>query len=198
MQTGTNNGFLTENEIKSMGFKKFGHNLKISNKSSIYGTKNIEIGNNVRIDDFCVISAGSGGIIIGSFIHISPSVNISGSGKIVLSDYVSLSVKTTILSSSDDFSGNYMTNPEVGSFDNTLTNVTNKDTYIGKHVVIGAHSLVLPGCNICDNCSIGAMTFVNKEITQMGIYVGTPVRFLKAIGTNRFELEKKIVYMINT
>ena len=45
--------FLTEEEIKSLGFKKYGDNLKISRFAHFYTPSTIEIGNNVRIDDFC-------------------------------------------------------------------------------------------------------------------------------------------------
>ena len=48
--------YLTEFELKEMGFKRLGKNVKISDKASIYNADQIEIGDNSRIDDFCVIS----------------------------------------------------------------------------------------------------------------------------------------------
>ena len=51
--------YLDEIQLKEMGFKSVGENVKISDKASFYGCDNISIGNNVRIDDFCVFSAGS-------------------------------------------------------------------------------------------------------------------------------------------
>ncbi|MBM3059473.1 dTDP-4-amino-4,6-dideoxy-D-glucose acetyltransferase VioB, partial [Escherichia coli] len=54
--------YLDEIQLKEMGFKSVGENVKISDKASFYGCDNISIGNNVRIDDFCVFSAGEGGI----------------------------------------------------------------------------------------------------------------------------------------
>ena len=63
--------FLNETELKKIGFKKVGKNVSISDKCSIYNAKNIEIGSNVRIDDFVILSAGEGGIKIGSHIHIA-------------------------------------------------------------------------------------------------------------------------------
>lgn len=58
--------FLTEEEIKSLGFKKYGDNLKISRFAHFYTPSTIEIGNNVRIDDFCILS---GNIKLGSNIR---------------------------------------------------------------------------------------------------------------------------------
>ena len=46
--------FLDSEQIKSMGFKSFGENTFLSDKAFYYNCKNIDIGNNTRIDDFCV------------------------------------------------------------------------------------------------------------------------------------------------
>jgi len=57
-------------ELSQIGFKSLGDNVLISKKTSFYGISRICIGNNVRIDDFCVLSAGIGGIFIGNYVHI--------------------------------------------------------------------------------------------------------------------------------
>ena len=49
--------FLSENELKDLGYKSLGKNVLISNRAGIYGLENISIGSNVRIDDYCVIIA---------------------------------------------------------------------------------------------------------------------------------------------
>ena len=41
--------YLDEIQLKEMGFKSVGENVKISDKASFYGCDNISIGNNVRI-----------------------------------------------------------------------------------------------------------------------------------------------------
>ena len=46
--------FLKEEELKKIGFKKYGINVKISKKSCIYNAANITVGDHVRIDDFCI------------------------------------------------------------------------------------------------------------------------------------------------
>ena len=73
--------FLNENQLKEFGFKKFGENIKISDKASIYNAENISIGNNVRIDDFCILSAGEGGIEIGSSVVRVKQVELVGIGR---------------------------------------------------------------------------------------------------------------------
>lgn len=53
-------GFYSREQLEKIGFKSLGKNVLISDKSSIYSPENISIGNNVRIDDFCILSAGGG------------------------------------------------------------------------------------------------------------------------------------------
>tara|TARA_R110002051_G_scaffold112439_4_gene185199 strand:+ start:9677 stop:10216 length:540 start_codon:yes stop_codon:yes gene_type:complete len=52
----------------------------------------------------------------------------------------------------------------------------NKVFQFGDNVVIGVGSIVLGPLKICDNVMIGAGSFVNKDITEPGIYVGKPLR----------------------
>lgn len=184
-------GYLTEFELKNMGFKKYGTNVKISRKCSVYSPQKIEFGDDVRIDDFCIVSPGNGYIKIGKFVHIGGHVYINGAGGVVIDDFAGLSHKVSIFSGSDDFSGEFMSNPCVGEFNKDLVNVTLKEIRIGKHVMIGAGSTVLPGCSICDNTSIGSMSLVNKKIDSAGIYFGVPVKFLKAVSDGRIRMSKK-------
>ncbi|MFP1454295.1 acyltransferase [Escherichia coli] len=95
----------------------------------------------MRIDDFCVFSAGKGGIYIGNYIHIAVYSSLIGSEKIVLSDYSNISSRVSIYSSNDDYSGRFMSNPMIPA---EFTNVTHAPVIIGKHVIIGSGSIVLP------------------------------------------------------
>ena len=58
---------------------------------------NIIIGDNVRIDDFVVMSAGESGIIIGSHIHIAVFCSFIGAGKIVIEDFSNFSSQSCCL-----------------------------------------------------------------------------------------------------
>ena len=60
----------TDAELSELGLRHFGKNVKLSTKASIYGAEHISIGDNARIDDFVVLSAGPGGISIGRNVHI--------------------------------------------------------------------------------------------------------------------------------
>jgi galactoside O-acetyltransferase len=168
--------FLTQSELEKIGFKSLGNNVLLSDKSSIYNAKNISIGNHTRIDDFSILSAGEGGIEIGNNVHIACFATIIGKGKVIMGDYSGLSSRVSIYSSSDNYDGEYMTNPCVPT---DFTNTIHKDVIIGKHVVIGASSVVLPGLHIADCSAVGAMSLVTKNVGEFEIVVGVPAKKLK-------------------
>ncbi len=165
--------FYTEEELNGLGLAVFGNNVCISKKASIYNPSRISIGNNVRIDDYCVLSPGEGGIEIGNYIHIAVFCSLIGAGKIVLGDFVNLSSRVSIYSSNDDYSGEHMTNPMVPV---QFTGVTHADVSIGKHTIIGSGSVVLPGIILEEGVAIGALSLANKNCLTFGVYAGVPVR----------------------
>lgn len=150
----------------------------------------IAIGNHVRIDDFCVISAGEGGVEIGDFVHIAVFSSLIGAGKILLSDFSNLSSRVSIYSSSDDFTGEYMTNPTVPG---RYTGATHAPVTIGRHVVIGSGTVVLPGVAIGEGAAIGALSLVKEDCEPFTVYAGTPVRPLKKRKTRLLELEQQFL-----
>lgn len=180
--------FLSKKGIDELGFSSVGDNVQISDRASFYGTNRIHIGNNVRIDDYCVISAGVGGINIGNHVHIAVGASLIGAGKITLCDFVGISSRASIYSSNDDYSGAAMTGPTVPS---RFTNVQHADIYMGKHVIVGSGSVVLPGSYLEEGAAIGALSLVYKRCEAFGIYVGNPLRRLKERKRDLLELEKQ-------
>lgn len=55
-----------------------------------------------------------------------------------------------------------------------------KSTHIGNNVSIGSNATILP-VQICDGCVIGAGAVVTKNITEPGVYVGNPAKFIKPL-----------------
>jgi galactoside O-acetyltransferase len=168
--------FYTKEELQKIGFKSIGENVLISDKASIYGVKNIEIGSNVRIDDFCIISAGEGGIKIGNYVHIACYAHLIGAGQIIIEDHAQISGKVSIYSSSDDFSGEYLVGPTVPK---EFTNVKNLTVHLKKYVVLGCNVVILPGITLGEGCAVGALSLVNKNLEPYKIYGGSPIKFLK-------------------
>ncbi|MGH1339413.1 MAG: acyltransferase [Aureispira sp.] len=168
--------YLTEEDLKDFGFKSIGKNVRISSDVRIYGQQNISIGDNVRIDDFTILSATNGYINIGNYVFIARSCHLSGFYGIELHDFSSMAANTVIYSASDDYSGDYLTAQAIPQ---KYTAHIGGPIVIGKHVIIGAASTIMGPCTIGEGCSLGSMTFAQKELEPWGIYVGVPCRRLK-------------------
>lgn len=167
------NSFYEYIELKKLGLKAYGVNVLISRKCSIYNPANISLGNNVRIDDYCILS---GNIKLGDYVHISAYSSLYGANGIEFRDHSGCSARTTIYSAMDDFSGNFLIgpmNPE------GTTNVTGGKVVIEKFVQLGAHCLVFPGVTIHEGAVVGALSLVTKDIPEWSIYVGIPAKKIK-------------------
>ncbi|WP_431777436.1 acyltransferase [Ottowia caeni] len=176
--------------IKALGFASVGKNVQISDRASFYGVGRISLGSNVRIDDFCVLSAGVGGISVGNYVHIAVYSSLIGAGKISLSDYCNISSRVAIYSSNDDYSGAAMTNPTVPS---EFTGVTHADVLLGKHVIVGSGSVILPGVTLEEGVAVGALSLVQKCCQAFGVYAGNPARRIKERKRDLLELEQRLI-----
>ena len=181
------NSFYSQEELKEIGFKSYGENVLISRKASIYSPERIKIGNNVRIDDFCILS---GNVEIGNYVHISAYVALYGKEGILIKDFCGCSARCTIYSVTDDFSGEYMISPMVPD---ELTNITGGKVVLEKYVQLGANTVVMPNIKIKEGTAVGAMSFVNKNLEEWSIYAGIPCKKIKERNRNIIKLSKKIV-----
>lgn len=162
------NSFYTEEELSEIGFKFLGKDIKLSRKASVYSPDTISIGDNVRIDDFCILS---GCITLGSNIHISAYVALYGAKGIVMEDYTGISPKSVVYSAMDDFSGDYLIGP---IHPDHTTNVIGGPVIIRRFSQIGGSSVVFPNIEIGEGSVIGACSLVNKNVEPWSIYYGIP------------------------
>lgn len=181
---------LSREAIDALGFASVGEDVQISDRASFYGVSRIFLGNNVRIDDFCVLSAGAGGITVGDYVHIAVYSSLIGAGQITLSDFCNISSRVAIYSSNDDYSGVTMTNPTVPS---EFTGVTHADVLLSKHVIVGSGSIILPGVTLEEGVAVGALSLVHKRCQAFGIYAGNPARRIKERKRDLLELEQRFM-----
>lgn len=166
--------FFNRQQIEGLGFKSLGKNVLISDKASIYNHNEIEIGDNARIDDFCVLS---GKVTIGRNVHIAVFCNVAGGSEgVTLEDFAGLAYGCQVFSQSDDYTGRTLTNPTVPAI---YKRETKKAIHIGRHCIVGANSLIFPGVTLGEGSSIGAMSMVTKSTEAWSIYFGIPAKKLK-------------------
>lgn len=178
-------GFYSERELGELGISKIGKNVLISNKCSIYQADMMEMGDNVRIDDFCILI---GRIKLGSNIHIGAFCHLSGGAGIVMDDYSGLSQRCSLYTQSDDYSGRSMTNPTIPE---KFKEVKSGKIVIGRHVIIGSSSVIFPNVSIGEGASVGAMSLVNKSIEAWTMNVGIPCRTIRRREKDILRLEKE-------
>jgi len=178
--------YYAEKQLKELGFKYIGKNVKVSNKASIYNCDQIEIGDNSRIDDFCVVS---GKIKIGRNVHITPMCLVAGGERgIIFEDFTTIAYGVQIFTQSDDYSGKTMTNSTIPK---EYKNEFMKEVILEKYSIIGAGSVVMPGVILAEGTSVGAMSLVLKSTESWGIYVGNPAKRLKDRKKDLLELEQE-------
>lgn len=192
MQKPFDPGYYTEEDARSFGFKAIGRNVRIAKNAQIIGLDKVSIGDNVRIDGFTnIIAAGGPGVTIGSYIHIGAFCHFSGSGGgVTLRDFANLSQGVRLYSGSDDYTGESLTSPMTPKH---LKNETIGPVVVGRHVVIGSGSVVLPNVEIGDGSAIGALSLVTKTLEPWGIYAGTPARRLRDRSKKLLDLEAQML-----
>lgn len=168
--------FLSREQLESMNFSALGSDVFISDKASLYNPRKMSIGSHVRIDDFCVLSAGEGGIEIGDYIHVAVFSSLIGAGKIILENFVNISSRVSIYSSNDDYSGATMTSPMIPD---QYKNVRSADVRLAKHVIVGSGSVILPGVTLHEGAAVGALSLVANDCEEFKVYSGTPAKALK-------------------
>ena len=160
--------YLTNKELKTLGFFKIGKNCKISCNIRCYSLKG-SLGDNVRIDDDVVLK---GKIYLKNNVHIARGCTLSGgrNTKIYCDDFASLSNFVQIFSASDDY-----VEPNVpgATLDNVgrkkFSKIIHSNIIIGKMTLIGTFSLILPGAHLEDYSSVGAYSIIHKKI-KSGYY----------------------------
>jgi len=188
MHIGSN--FYSDDELKSFKFKSLGKNVKIKKNVAIYFVENITIKDNVRIDDNTVIVASNNSTTIGNYVHIASNCYIAASEGLKMEDFSGLAPGVNIFTGSDDYSGKKLTNPTV---DRKYIGGKSGEVVLGRHVIIGSNSVILPGVHIGEGSSVGALSLVTKSLESWGIYFGAPVKKIKSRSKKLLELEKEFL-----
>ena len=178
--------FLNQSELKSLGIKSLGKEVKISDRVAIHNPELLEIGDYSRIDDFCVLS---GKVLIGRNVHIAVFCNLAGGEKgITLEDFSGLAYACHVFTQSDDYTGLSLTNPTVPD---KFKEEKKVGVRIGRHAIVGTQSIVFPGANLAEGSSVGACSMVTKDTEEWSVYFGVPAKRIKNRRKDLLELEKR-------
>ena len=168
------NSYYSRDELKELGLKSFGKNILISRNAKIYDPEKLSLKNNVRIDDFCILT---GNINLGNYIHISPFCLLSGRYNISMKDFSGLSSRVSVYTANEDYvKGSSLTNPTIPI---KMRKIESGPVLIEEHAVIGANSVILPNTSLEKGSILGAHSLAKGRYEKWKIYAGVPAKFIK-------------------
>src|ERR1035437_4991765 len=142
--------YFPRHELEAMGFKKLGVNVQISRNVCLYIPEYISVGDNTIVDDFCILS---GSVDLGRNVHIAHGCRmIGGREGIKMDDFSGLAFGVTVFAQSDDYNGDALTNPTVPM---QYRQIQRARVELGRHVIVGANSVVFPGVIMGEGSSVG-------------------------------------------
>lgn len=182
--------FYDREELEALGLAAFGENVLISRRSSFYSPHMIQVGSNVRIDDYCVVSGGAG-LRLGNHVHVASYCALFAGAGIVMGDFSGISARVTIFTESDDYSGASLTNPTVPA--RFKPGVSRGEVTLGRHVIVGANTTILPGIVLAEGATVGAHSLVTKDCEAWTVYFGVPAKRLHRRKRDLLQLEQELL-----
>jgi galactoside O-acetyltransferase len=183
------NRYLGSEELRRLGASEIGDDVQVHATCILVGLENIRIGNHVRIDSFTSLIAASGSITLGDHVHIAGQAFLSGAKGIAIGDFVGISQGVCVYTRNDDYTGEALTGPTIPL---KYLQLAEGPVHIGRHVVVGAGSIVLPNVSIEDGSTVGALSLVKESLAPWGIYAGVPARRLRARSRKLLEMEAQL------
>ncbi len=187
--SGLNSAFLSPEALAALGFRSLGRDVRLHSTCVVVNPQLIAIGDHVRIDPYCVLSV-SGGLTIGNHVHVASHVVMVGSGAVRLDDFCGISIGSRLIGSSDDFSGRVLTGPTVPA---EFVDMTSTDITVGRHALVGANSVLLPGAGLGEGTAVGAMSRVSRHLEPWTVHAGNPLRQLGERRRDLLALEAQLL-----
>ena len=165
--------FYTQEELKEIGFAAVGRDVLVSRKCSIYGAEKMTLGDNVRIDDFCILS---GTVEIGSCVHVSAYTALYGAAGIKIGNFCNMSLRVSLFSACDSVDGECLISPLVPK---EMTCIKSAPIVLNDFVAVCTDTTVFPGVVFAEGSVLGACSLLTKSTEPWTIYTGTPAKFYK-------------------
>ena len=182
--------YLDAAELRELGCPAVGVDVRVHSTCLLVGLENLSFGSHIRVDAFASLIAGDGHIRVGDHNHIAAYAFLSGAEGIDLGDFVGISAGARLYTRNDDYGGTALTGPTIPE---EFLKIAKGRVTMGRHVVVGAGSIVLPGCAIAEGTTVGALSLVKSSLPEWGIYAGVPVRRLRDRSRDLLALERRLL-----
>jgi len=187
--------FLNINQLNKINFKKLGKNVLIDSNVIIPEPENVIIGNNVRIDTNCILSASKkGNIIIKNNVHIAPFnlIYCSNNHIIKLENHSGLAAGCKLYGKTELYDGTFLMNPTHNLED---IKIIEGNIILKQFATLGCNSVLFPNSIIPEGTVFGSNSLFNgkKKLNKWCIYTGSPIRFYKKRKQNCILLSEKYI-----
>jgi galactoside O-acetyltransferase len=184
-------GYYSNDELSKIGFGSLGKNVMLSRAVEFVNVSKIFIGNNSRIDTFAIIAPSGDAVFkIGEYVHICAYTILNGLESITLEDFSSIGLHCSILSSSENFDGEFLTNATILK---EYLGTVSAPVVIRKHAIIATGTTILPGVIIGEGTVVGAHSLVKVSTKPFTVVAGVPSKEIKQRNKHILEIEKKFL-----
>lgn len=160
-----------------MKFKHIGEDVIIREWVRFVRPETIWIGSHVMIDDSVLLSGGRSNLTkIGNYIHIACFSSIQGGEGVTMRDFTGLSPGCRLFSDSNDLVNDNLLNPTIPA---EFRQFKSGHITLERFVTLGANCVVMPGVTIGEGATVGACSFVNKDLERWTVNVGIPAKPIK-------------------
>jgi len=163
-------------------------NIKIYPFTKIINPEYVFVGDNVIIDDFCLLYAKpEAPIRIGSWVHIVNFASLTG-GPITIGNFIAIGGGSRILGGTDYYEGGALMN---GPIPEKYRNIIRSGCIIEDFCFIGVNCVIFPGVRIKEGAVIGAGSIVRENIRAWGIYVMKNGKMIRIKDRDEYKTKKK-------
>ena len=161
-----------------------GAGTTIHETALFFGAERVALGAHVRIDAYCVITAGPGTVRIGDHVHLGAATHVFGTAGVEIGAYANVSSRVSIFSTNDDYTDGHLGNPTVAG---PVRGVTAVPVVLEEHVIVGCGAVILPGVRLGRAASVGALSLVKHDVASFAVVAGTPAQPVGERDRARFE-----------
>jgi galactoside O-acetyltransferase len=155
--------------------KRLGNNSIIGKTVRIRYPELVEIGDNVILDDFIYISTA---LTIPGNVHVASGCHLIGGRQchVLLDKYSTLAPNCVLAAGSDDYTGG-VGSPMVPQA--VRGNPDSGDITVGRFVIVGAGSVLMPHVVLGEGSAVGALSLVKKSVPPWELHAGVPARKIR-------------------
>lgn len=186
---------LINNKIKSsINRKELPENLRVFEFTKIINPEYVFVGNNVIIDDFCLLYAKEDALIeIGSWVHIASFTSLTG-GPVKIGNFCGIASGSRIIAGSDHYANGALVGPLIPK---KYRNLNRNGCIIKDFSFIAVNCCIFPGVIIGEGAVVGAGSIVRTDLEPWGVYVMKNGKMVKVKERDKEKTYKNAKNLLN-